>query len=58
MTKRYRNPLEVFQDKPTFKSAVGAKCFDCVGGGQDPYIPAIKHCPATTCPLHAFRPYK
>ncbi len=56
--KTRKNPLERYQEKPTYKSAVEAKCFTCVGSGADPYIEPIRTCSVTTCPLHPFRPYQ
>ena len=56
--KPKKNPLERYLAKPTHKSAVEAKCFSCVGAGEDPYIQPIKDCSVTTCPLHPFRPYR
>jgi len=53
-----KNPLERYLEKPTHKSAIHAKCYECVGSGVDPYVVAIRTCTVGTCPLHPFRPYQ
>ena len=49
--------------KPTRKTAINAKCCECMGWAPgEPYPPAlstlIRDCSAKTCPLFAYRPYK
>lgn len=63
--RKNRTPLEVFQDNPkSRRAAVGAKCWDCQGGGADPGIRAgIRNCTQgpgakVPCALYAFRPYQ
>ena len=56
------NPFTSFLKHPTRGKAIKAMCAHCVGctpkhlerGFRDD----IRNCPATTCPLHQFRPYQ
>ena len=40
--------------KLTFKQAVLAKCFDCMGG----YVDGLVDCRVPHCPLYPFMPYR
>ena len=62
-----RNPWQKWQDQDTRKSAIAAKCWECMGGSAD-YATgireAIRSCSCgpenagPRCPLWAWRPYK
>jgi hypothetical protein len=63
MTKvklRVFDPLKAAEANPgSLRKAVNAKCWDCVGAGQDPNPRgAIRDCGVTACPLFAVRPYQ
>jgi hypothetical protein len=55
----YKNPIEKSKENPlSFRKAINAKCFECVGAGQDAnYRNEIRNCTSYTCPLHQLRPY-
>lgn len=54
-----RNPLEVYQEQPTRSNAIKARCYQCMGEGQDKgWREAIRHCPVDYCALWNFRPYQ
>lgn len=55
-----RNPLEKSRAQPnSLRLAVSAKCYECVGGYQDPGFRAkIRNCGVFGCALHFARPYR
>jgi hypothetical protein len=61
-----RGPHERWLDSDTRKTAIGAKCVDCMGGPGHPGVRAqIRDCTASgedtrysPCPLYAWRPYR
>lgn len=54
-----RNPLQVYQDQPTRSNAIKARCYQCVGEGQDSgWREAIRQCSVDSCALHDYRPYQ
>ncbi len=54
------NPAEKLAKNPTsFRAAINAKCFDCMGAGCDPgWKRAIGECTVVKCGLYALRPYQ
>ena len=48
------NPQEKFDNKPTMKNAIAAKCWDCCNGQRS----EIAQCGITDCSLYSYRPYK
>ena len=48
------NPQEKFDNKPTMKNAIAAKCWDCCNGQRS----EIAQCSITDCSLYLYRPYK
>jgi hypothetical protein len=54
------DPLEKARSNPTsFRHAINAKCFDCVGRGFDAnWRTEVKNCQITECGLHPVRPFK
>ncbi len=45
----------------SWKLAIAAKCWDCVGGGADGTAHTralIRECPSTVCALKPWRPYQ
>lgn len=53
-------PTEKHVAEPrSLRKAVTAKCWDCVGAGQDPNPrEQIRECPMTRCALHSVRPFQ
>jgi hypothetical protein len=55
----YLNPQEKFERKATRKTAIDAKCFDCIGGGYDlGWRWSIGNCVSPDCSLYPFRPFQ
>lgn len=54
------DPIAKAKAKPTsLRLAVTAKCFECMGGGEDTGTrKLIRACCSLTCPLHTLRPYQ
>lgn len=54
------DPLERSRRKPnSLRAAVTAKCWECMGGGEDPGTRRlITECASSSCPLHSVRPYQ
>lgn len=58
------NLIKKSKMNPTsLKTAIGAKCFECVGGSEKSmpdagYINVIKDCASKGCPLLPYRPYQ
>ena len=56
------NPIRRFAEKPTRKTAMDAKCAECVGCNwhwlEPGFRKTIRDCTDQTCPLWAFRPFK
>ena len=48
------NPQERFDNKPTMKNAIAAKCWDCCSGQRS----EIAQCSITDCSLYSYKPYK
>ena len=44
----------MFDNKPTMKNAIAAKCWDCCNGQRS----EIAQCGITDCSLYSYRPYK
>ena len=43
----------------SLRLAVTAKCFECMGGGEDTGTrKLIRACTSSNCPLHPLRPYQ
>lgn len=62
-----RNPYQRWIDQDTRKSAIGAMCWQCMGGSEESgegVRAMIRDCTsngeneATKCPLYEWRPYK
>jgi len=56
----FRTPGEILAEKPhSMRAAINAKCWDCVGGGEDAgWQWSIGNCTDTECGLLNFRPYQ
>ena len=46
--------LRVYSRLATKREAIKAKCLDCSNLSAD----EVRRCPATGCPLHAYRPFQ
>jgi len=59
---RESNPIIRFENNPTRKNAIAAKCAGCMGCTRTHqevgYRVSISHCSDKDCPLHRFRPYR
>jgi|7_EtaG_2_1085326.scaffolds.fasta_scaffold00024_90 hypothetical protein len=60
--KREANPIIRFQDNPTRKNAIHAKCAECFGCTPKHLEPSFRQsisaCTTKACPLYYFRPYR
>lgn len=58
--ERTYDPIAKAKRRPeSLRAAINAKCWDCVGAGQDPNPRgAIRTCTCSRCPLWAVRPYR
>lgn len=53
------NPQEKHERRPTMKNAIGAKCYDCMGGADTVNVrEEIRCCTSLACALWRFRPYQ
>jgi len=53
------DPREKFERKPTRKTAIDAKCFECHGEKADAgWKWRIGNCECPNCALYPFRPYQ
>jgi len=54
------DPLEKARANPaSLRLAVNAKCFDCVGRGEDPnWRGEVRNCQLTECGLYPVRPFR
>jgi len=61
---RNHNLIQQSNNNPnSYKAAVAAKCFECLGGTEDAlpdvgYRKIIKNCSSKGCPLLKYRPFQ